>query len=250
MLDALPISPELLLLLVATLLYLSDAAQLLYTNEVLFLHRSRGVWRAYLPDGYPTIARRFLLIPKPLQPGSALLRVTWPRGQRAQASEPAGIGARVADVLKRLAPIRWLSALLLPQIFLALPLIYMYWGDGPEVIVALLLIYLQAIVLVSLFVSRCRALGLGWGKVALIAFESLICIPYAINVYRKATLHALPKEHDILELDRALLSETELAAFRQALVEKIDRELEWNPDSPDAGQRVEFRKRLGEPVRS
>lgn len=231
MIDQLPISAEILLLLVAVGLYVVDVAQLLYSNEALLVRKPGGTWRAYLPNRGVEIARRSLLIPGLLQPGSAMLRLSWPSRADVAGEPVERMRAEVDGKLGRLSPLGWISAALLPQIFIALPLAFVYHDVDYLLVGTLAVIYAQVLAACMLLLQRRKSVGLGAGKTAALIFEALVCIPYAINLYRKATLQALPGNVDLLDMDRMLLSPDALRAFREELLKYVSEQLAWSDDN-------------------
>lgn len=241
--DHLPIRADLLLIIIAAALYLIDTAQLLFANEILFV-REAGRWRACLPRDQFMISRRFLFLPAPFMPDATFFRARWPRPETDSKSRSPDIRSQIDKDFKKLTPVKWLSVLLLPEIFLVLPAVYVFVPGYLATFVVLLLIYHQALAMVLILFLKRRSLGLDWSVAILLGFESLICVPYAINLYRKTAQKLLPGDADVLELESALLTDDQRPAFRQALTESVNRQLEWVTENSEQAQAlVEFRTR-------
>ena len=241
--DHLPIRADLLLIIIAAALYLIDTAQLLFANEILFV-REAGRWRACLPRDQFMISRRFLFLPALFMPDATFFRARWPRPETDSKSRSPDIRSQIDKDFKKLTPVKWLSVLLLPEIFLVLPAVYVFVPGYLATFVVLLLIYHQALAMVLILFLKRRSLGLDWSVAILLGFESLICVPYAINLYRKTAQKLLPGDADVLELESALLTDDQRPAFRQALTESVNRQLEWVTENSEQAQAlVEFRTR-------
>jgi hypothetical protein len=241
--DALPVAPAWLLLVAAIGLYLVDAAQLLFVNELLFV-RDGSQWHVLCPLGRPELARRYLVLPNVLRPDLALLRMAWPvRNSASKTAEPTAIGTLEAT-LEGLAPLRWLCLTLFVALFLLAPPAFIYYG-APGFLVVLSAAYLLVLVtLVWLLRMRSRV-GLPWNVVGALAFESLICIPYSINVYRKLTLRLLPRDLDVVTAATALVATSERPDFLARMDRIAAERLEWlNPGSTESRSLVAVRREL------
>lgn len=221
MIDPLLDRADLLLLLVAVALYITDLARLLYVNELLFVGGANGRWSFRLPERPIEISRRFLLIARPLDPRVSILRLAWP-GTKRDSCRAGPKRDCLDDLLRQLRWPRLGCTLLLPQIFLGLPLFYLAGDNFLQLSILLLVIYLQvAVLVVWLFVKRSH-LGLRWPACLLLAFESLICVPYAINLHRKLTEHLTPSRmpNDVLDAGALLLAGRPLADFHAQIRER------------------------------
>jgi hypothetical protein len=227
LIDLLPIRLELLLLIIAAGLYISDVAQFLFINEALFVRKPRGRWIAYLPSRGIEITRRFVVFPMLFEPNCATFRISWPVKKTEPDSSIDTVYAEINRKLKLLNPLSWISALLFFQIFFALPIVFVFFDFDFVIISSLIIIYAQVILACLLLVMRRKSIGIGWRKVGSIIFESLICLPYSINIYRKASLFSIHYEMDLLTIDHALLSSEALNEFRCDLVEIIDKQMAY-----------------------
>ncbi len=204
MLEYLPVRPDVLVFALGLLLYVTDLGRLICSNEILLCGSGSSNWGVVTPkDGF-LFSRRFAVFPRPFDPGSMVIALTWPTERDAAQGEP--LRERLAATQSELAYPRFACRLLLPQLFLGLPGAYLLPRNDIPVLLMLLVIYVQILALtVWLFRAR-RRLALPLRMCLLWAFESLVCIPYAANFHRKVATHLLNRERqDVLETAAVLL---------------------------------------------
>ncbi len=173
---------EVLLPVGAVALYLYDSAQALYGDELLLERRGRG-WRASA-GGALLLAGRRPCLPNPFTPGSSLFRVRWDR-----PNDDGTLGA--GDVDAWCGALRPLRGIVLAQLALlvgVLPPVSVALGAGTLLLGVFALYYLLSLLALAVLVSRRRELGLATRQLWLLAFESLACAPFAVNLLRKVSL--------------------------------------------------------------
>lgn len=213
---------DILVLVVAVVLYVADVSRLLYVNEVLLVRGAASRWSATTPADGLRFARRRLVFPRFLDAGCVVLLFQWPAGCVDDPTKTVG----VPDVEERLRTLLFpqhVCRLLLPEIFLGLPLAY-YLAENPWPLLGLfVMIYVQIIGLVTWLFLKRRELVLPLRNCLLLTFESLICIPYAINLHRKvAELAVVDTHYDLLTMAERLLDADEEKALRLYIREAID----------------------------
>ncbi|MEM1176616.1 MAG: hypothetical protein AAGA33_03050 [Pseudomonadota bacterium] len=240
--DVLPIPAELLVLGLALLLYLTDLARLLFANEVLFSGTVKGHWKALTPaNGFP-FNRRNAVFPRVWDAGNIECRVAWP-------SQPADSSQTIDDALSVLAKEavfeRLICRALVPQLFIGVPIAYSLPSNDLPTLVMIALIYLQVVALVVGVMIKRRRLCLSTGHAAWLAFESLVCLPYALNVFRKIGANLTSQARsDVLDLAARLLD----ADDRHELHERLRRSASDRRDALSPATQVrldEFTARLG-----
>lgn len=201
--DYLLLRTDLLVLGLAVTLYLVDCGRLISTRELLLAGTASGGWRVITPDRGFLFNRRHGVFPGLFDPGTALLRLSWP----ATAGDTDQTRTAVQDLVTRLALPRRLCRVLFLLVFVGLPVAYYVPKDRLALAVLFLTVYASVLVLaVWLFIRR-RALGLKLGTTVLLAFEILVCLPYAPNLHRKLFEKAWQaRERDPLTVGAALLS--------------------------------------------
>lgn len=247
-LEQMPLRADALLLGLLLTFYLGDSTQLLFANEAVLVRRRRGVWRAALPTGFEILGR-FLMLPNPLRPDVAVLRLTWPMGRSEERCRDE-LEDHIEQVLKPLDPIRPLTLLLLVQLFCALPIAYVFSSSEITVLMlSLALIYANVVAMVMALLVAAPRIGLKRLRVAFHAFECLVCVPCAINLYRKLTLECTRSAFPLLDAG-VLLSGIERRDFYSTLVTLTQQQLDWSPaTSPAVPALLDFKAALEERLR-
>jgi hypothetical protein len=236
-------SAEAALALVIVALYLKDCLLLLQPNEAVLV-RARH-WQAGFGQRQWTLAGREPYLAHPLLPHQPVFRLQWdmlvpPRGGTPPTNavdaveSPGRLGA-----LRRLLPGVWLSFLLL---FVLIPTTVLgRWGVVATLTV-LGLLYLN--ILVSLWVvwlSRHR-LGLTGGTLGLLAFECLVCPPYAANLVRRLSWRypapGLAPE-DFASAAARLLAPTAWAETRSACRARVQDQCDAEPEGTRRAQALQ-----------
>ncbi len=238
MIDALAANADVLVFGLAVLLYLTDLGRLLYANEVLFC--GSGRLRPLLPRQGFRFLGRFAVFPRFLDPGTVTLAFTWP----SASMDASGIEETLARHRDQLADPRLACRLLLPLIFVGVPVVYAMPNNAIPLLVTLAMIYFKILVLIAwLFWSRKR-LNLPMRACVMWAFESLVCIPYAINLHRKLSAHLLAQIRlDVLDAGRELLAPNDFKRLATDLATAINDD-RMNLEASETA--TKFRKRVWE----
>ena len=200
-----PIQTEVLILVLALLLYITDLARLIYSNEVLFCDSGGQNWAVLTPSSGFLFNRRFAVFPRPFDPGSFVVASSWPLER--EALQGKALSDRIALTRSNLAYPRLACRLLLPQLFLVLPIAYLLPRNDIPVFFVLLVIYAQIIALSVWLLRVRRRLDLPLRQCLLWVFESLVCIPYAANVHRKVGTYLLKTtDFDVLDASHEMLT--------------------------------------------
>ena len=179
-------------------------------------------WYAMTPANGVRFSRRHLVFPRILDPGCVIMRLQWPIDSAYQSRTEAAVSAIDSKLPLLLFP-RIICLSLLPEIFIGMPLAY-YVMDSPWSLFGLIvLIYTQVLALVIwLFASR-RKLELTWQRCIVLAFESLVCIPYAINFHRKTAESVTSIANtDLFDIGERVLGVKELGALRNYVQDSIE----------------------------
>jgi hypothetical protein len=243
--EYLPFRTDVLLLLVAVTLYIVDLARLLHINELLFVTGKTGS-SFRVPGNQMEIARRYLMIVRPYDPTAALLGYTWPGTVTTGVIESLH-GEAFSELLDKLLVPLLICTALLPQIFLALPLLYLFGETSLPMLVMLLAIYLQILFLTLWMIIRRKRMNLKLGTCLSLCFESIICIPYAINLYRKLVAHLGPATlpDDVLATGQLLLPPAALQELKKELDSQAAEMIEQYADDVAEVQKLQaFRIRL------
>ena len=228
MLDHLAIHADILVLILGAILYLTDLARLLHTNEVLFVGRTGRQWYAMTPANGLRFSRKHAVLARPYDPGAITVRMMWP----SERTPPAKYRKNLESRLQQLFIPRHFCMLLLPEIFLGIPIAYSVLGNSAITLAILAVIYLQILALIAwLFFSR-KKFQLSWATCLLLAFESLVCIPYAINMHRKIAEKLVPSDvTDALGVSEQLLDEEQQFELKRNIRSVVTEQIERNTDS-------------------
>ncbi len=182
------LSFEMLLVIGVAGFYLFDSAMLLYTNELVFVENN-GKWIFSSPQKNAQILKKFLYLPNPFRPDKHIFSLYW------SASEPIKTKTDKGDIQKlflALKPLRYMTCFLLVLLFFGLPLLVFILGTGAMLLLLIEAIYLTILLmLIHVYLFK-DMLKLSDKTFAKLAFDSLICAPFALNLLRKITLqHSL-----------------------------------------------------------
>lgn len=223
MFSNLAIHADVLVLFLGAALYLTDLARLLHTNEVLFVGRAGGAWAALTPADGLRFNRKHAVFPRPYDPTAVTVRAMWPSARSPQEDFRKDLEAQ----FQHLFVPRHFCALLLPEIFIGIPVAYSILGNSVVTLAILAVIYLQILFVIAwLFLSR-KKLRLTWKTCLLLAFESLVCIPYAINMHRKIAEKLVPADvTDALGTCEQLLGEQQQVELKRYVHSVVTTQIE------------------------
>lgn len=225
------------LMALAAALYVWDSALLLYANEGLLTPRGRDGWALELGSTL-RLAGRELYLPSPLTLHRPLFRLAW--SFEAPAAGDPGWSARRA-AFRPLAPLVWGMA---AALFVLLPLgLFSRFGE-PMLIAALALLYLDILAALAWAALRRTRLGIAPKRLAALAFELLVCPPFALNLVRRLSLE-IPIGEDLIAAARRLQGADEWQASRALFAARLDDALlDESEDSPRAAALGRYRNLL------
>lgn len=221
-------SAETLLMLLIVALFIQDSLLLLRPDEGVLVRGVRSRWRAGFGTRSWRLAGNEPYICNPFTPHAPVFRLRWQMTGTSRRTEsaprtPDGVGA--ADV----AVLRWLLCVLVwttwCELFVLVPLAL----TGTVSVlspteVAFLLYFNIALSIVVTWVWR-RPLGLSGKVFAQMAFECLVCAPYAANLVRRIGF-AQHVDEDFLEAAERLLSKEQLRYARRECLVRINEQIE------------------------
>lgn len=218
-----PVEPAVLVFVLAAFLYLTDLGRLLRFNEILLVCSTGKTWLSVTPANGFLFNRRHAVFPRLFDPGSVVLQFRWPVDRTVPSRASAVLACDVENTLRALRLPRVLCLTLLPEIFIAIPVCYNLPDNRLPLLIVLLWIYSQILVLVGWLFLRRQSLGLSWKESFGLAFESVVCIPYAINIHRKVADMAIrTKGVDLLDAGEQFLAADRMNVLRNYLREALD----------------------------
>ncbi len=210
-------------------LYLYDSAMLLASNEALLSPARKGKWRASFGADHFHIRGKEPFLPNPLLPHRPLYRFFWNTEGLVGPSQPwtPPSGNRYAILI----PFIWA---MLASLFVLIPLgLFSPLGDL-AVAIGILLFYANALMALALVWFNREGYGINGKRFAGLAFESLTCPPFALNLVRHLSLGLRPRT-DFLSVAGQYLSGIEYDATLAKAIFRIESELDWEGEDTPRG---------------
>ncbi len=208
-------------------LYLYDSALLLYFDEGIVLPAGRARWLVRFGSSNVRLMGKDLFLPNPLLPHRPLYRLSW-RVPALPAGADDQWGHRRA-LFGALAPLVWAMALAL---FVLLPLGLFSRLGTQFLLAAVALLYLGILAALAWLAVRRAPLRLPAKTLALLAFECLVCPPFALNLVRKVSL-ALPVAEDLAVAARKLQAPADWNATRLELIKRLEEEIDGEEENSE-----------------
>jgi hypothetical protein len=163
------------------LFYLYDSSVLLYKNELKLIRYKSGLILRFSKD-ISRFMKRYLYLPNPFTPTIVEYQLLYPPKVPIYNDHCWMLFTVIDHVLTSLKP--W-TVLISLQLFTVIPFISIYYGSGPELLVAFSAVYATIILeFISLYKYK-SLLGNHDLKYSLLFAESLLCPPFAVNIIRK-----------------------------------------------------------------
>jgi hypothetical protein len=232
---------EVLLMGAVVGLYLYDSSSLLYVNEGVLIPRGGKHWTVAFGSDKARISGKELFVPNPLVPHRPMFRLSW-KFEGESGRHRRDWTGRV-EAFGPLIPLVWA---MVAALFLLLPLgLFTRLGEQ-MVLAAVALLYLSiAVSLVWMWINRAR-LEISPRKLAALAFESLACSPFALNLVRKLSM-GLRIDEDLVSAACRLQDAEGWRATRGEMIARLDEEIEGeDADSPRALALKAHRLKLSE----
>lgn len=210
---------EAILMGAVVVLYLYDSAVLLYSNEGVMYPVGGSRWAIAFGSDRFQWRGRDVFLPNPFAPHRPLYRLHWSYGKTASREVPPvwprGYGGLAFATWGMVAAL----GVLLPVG------LFSRWGDV-MIVAALVLFYGSALGALGLLWRRRESLGVGRGRFLHLAFESLTCPPFAVNLIRHVSLATRPSV-GLVPAARALQSAVDWEETRMRLLARLHDELRW-----------------------
>lgn len=218
---------ELLLMAVVTGLYLYDSALLLYANEGILTLARNGKWSVAFGSRRYQILGKEVFVPNPFLPHRPLFRLAWSfEGKASKGDE------RWLDRVSAITPLMPLVLCMTVALFVLLPLGFFARLGDSTLLAAIALLYSSIITaLVWIWVKR-SVFRLSGKRFASLAFEVLVCSPFALNLVRKLSLDT-PVGEDFVQAAGRLLDPQKWDATRDVLASRLDDAIESEDEKSD-----------------
>lgn len=236
-------------LLVAAMfgLYLYDSARLLHSNEGVLSATLGGRWSLHFGAEHYTLRGKEPFLPNPLLPHRPLFLMHWKQQTLAATAPGRHWTPPPFGPYKVLAPMVWLMALAL---FGLIPAgLFSRFGNA-AIAAGIVLFYLTALIALAYVWFKRRAVQLSPRQVGALAFESLTCPPFALNLIRHISWNVRAEE-ELVCAGRRLLREDGWTAALPGLIKRVDNALAWeDEDSPRTQALTAYQASLKEELAS
>jgi hypothetical protein len=213
------LSAELLLMLAIAGLYLYDSSVLLYCNEAVLIPAGKGDWRVGFGSDRFGVAGKELYVPNPFLVHRPLFRLSWKFENGGEAVAPRTLPR---GAFSRLAPLAWIMALAL---FVFFPLGFFTRLGDSALLPALILLFSSILTALAWLWAHRAEFDLSARRFAGLAFESVVCPPFALNLIRHVAL-SVPVHEDLVSAARRLQSAPAWEQTRRRLILRLDSEIE------------------------
>jgi hypothetical protein len=221
--------------------YLFDSTMLLYVNELVFVEKNEK-WVFGRPGSGWEMLGKNLYVPNPLTPDYPLFRTCWVLSSAPnEHQEDVEI---LRQFINEIKPLRYMTLSLFVLLLIGLPIVLFGFGTGLALLLLLGVIYCTISVMLALIYRKRERLGLPVKTFAKLAFDSLACAPFALNLVRKITLRR-SLLGDPICFAHQVLDAGAFAQLVQALCDRVDEEIEFEDEaSPRYGALKDFRNRI------
>jgi hypothetical protein len=212
-------SAEVLLMVAIAGLYLYDSAQLLYCNEAVLIPRGKNDWTVGFGSEKFCVIGRELYIPNPFQMHRPLFRLSW---SFESSEEVVSSWLPPRGAFSRLAPLVWVMAVAL---FIFFPLGFFTRLGDSILLAALVLLFSSILIALAWLWLHRTEFNLSTKHFAGLAFESIVCPPFALNLIRHVAA-AMPIHEDLASATRRLQNASDWAQTRNQLILRLTNEIE------------------------
>lgn len=221
-------STEFLLMAGVLVLYIYDSMLLLYCNEGILSPAGKNGWTVHFGSNYFPMFGKEPFVPNPFLLHRPLFRLSWQfEGQHhTEKWTPQNQAFSV------LVPMVWI---MMASLFIILPL-GLFTRLGDNMIVVALVVFYSTVIVALLWVWRKRSIfRCSEKRFAGLAFESVICPPFALNLVRHLSAN-IPVPEDLVCATRRLQRPSDWLVSRAEFLARIEHEIEWEEE--DSGRRI------------
>ena len=222
-------------------LYLYDSTLLLYANEGILTLAGNSKWSVTFGSRSYQILGKDVFIPNPFLPHRPMFRLSWSFEGKAPKGDERWLDH--VSAIRPLMPLVWCMAVAL---FVLLPLGFSTTLGDRMLLAAITLLYSCIIAALGWIWFKRPAFKLSGKRFAILAFEVLVCSPFALNLIRKVSLE-LPVGEDLVQAGARLMDQQKWDATRAVLVDRLDEVIESEEEGSERMKAlVEHRGKLTE----
>ena len=228
------LGPEVILMAALGGLYLFDSALLLYTNEGLLSPSGKSDWTVVLGSENWRVLGKSLCLPNPILMHRPLYKYSW----SFEIARPDSDSIPPRTDFLPMMPMLWCMFMAL---FVCLPLGFFTALGDRALLSGVILFYSNALLAILWLALNRRRLALSSKRLTALAFESLICPPFALNLVRHVSL-ASPRQGDLVELGHRLLSGEQWNRILRLILERLDDDIEGEAPETERYARLRARR--------
>ncbi|WP_139176922.1 hypothetical protein [Nitrosospira multiformis] len=207
-----------------TLLYIHDSCLLLHSNEGILISKGKNKWVICFGSDKAGGMGKELFLPNPFFPHRPMFRLSWQFEGSFEVEN--GTWAPPINIFAPLAPMIWGMIFAL---FFFLPVgLFTKFGDK-SLLLAGGLLYLSVISSLSYLWFQRAQLNLSRRRFIGLAFESMVCPPFGLNLIRKVSAGMQVKE-DLVNVARRLQKSSEWSITRSEIVNRLDEKIEFEDE--------------------
>lgn len=238
---------EVLLVAAMVGLYLYDSVQLLHSNEGVLAATLGGRWSLHFGAEHYTLRGKEPFLPNPLLPHHPVFALRWKQQVTVETSAAHRWTPPQFGPYKVLAPFVWLMALAL---FGLIPTgLFTRYGNV-AIAAGIVLFYASTLLAFAYVWFKRRTLQLTPRQIAALAFESLTCPPFALNLIRHISLKSRPAT-DLISTSRHLLRQDDWTTSLPTVIKRIDNAITYeNEGTPRARTLAEYQASLNRELTS
>lgn len=232
---------ELLLMAMVTLLYIYDSCLLLHANEGILISKGKNKWLVCFGSDKAGGIGKELFFPNPFFPHRPMFRLSW----KFEGSFEVENGTWIPPV-NIFTPLVVMIWGMIFALFFFLPIgLFTKFGDKSLLLAGGLLYFSVIGSLLYLWFQRAQ-LNLPRRRFIELAFESMVCPPFALNLIRKVSAGMHVKE-DLVNVARRLQKSSEWSITRIEIVNRLDEKIEFeDEDSIRLAALKDYRRKLVE----
>jgi hypothetical protein len=222
-------------------LYFYDSVLLLYCNQGILIPVGKRGWLVSFGSSNFRILGKDVFIPNPLLPHRALFRLSWQFDGCSLGVEEDWASYRKA--LLPMVPMVWCMA---AALFLFLPLGFFTTLGNSMLISAVVLLYFSIIAALAWVWTKRKTFKLSGKRFAALAFESLVCSPFALNIIRTVSA-SMPVREDLTNVSRRLQNPADWNVTCMNLIVRLNEAVETEEDGSERlAMLIEHRRKLQE----
>lgn len=183
-----------------------------------------GKWKVICPDSQWQILRKIPYFFNPFLANSPIFCGTW--STATEANNISNIEAEIAidEFVNALSPLNYFVIILFVMMCLCIPLALLVYGTGFVFLSIMLITYTTIVIMLAMLYVKRTELGLSQWNYFSIAFDCIVCPPYAINLVRKITWQYKVKFNPI-EFAVSKLNRDDFSKLVQRLILRLDEQL-------------------------